>query len=69
MLDPKLNPRVIKAHEQAISEGYQGYIDPITGYFVMTSTYLKERGFCCGIGCRHCPWPIDDQNKAGRPVV
>lgn len=26
------------------------------GYMVMTSAYLKERGYCCGSGCRHCPW-------------
>ena len=69
MLDPKLNPRIIKAHEQAIAKGSQGYIDPISGYFVMTSVYLKKRGYCCGIGCRHCPWPIADQKKASRPVV
>lgn len=69
MLDPKLNQIVIKAHEEAIAKDYQGYIDPFTGYLVMTSNYLKNRGHCCGVGCRHCPWPIDVQKKAGRPEV
>lgn len=28
------------------------------GMYVMTEGYHLERGFCCGSGCRHCPfWP------------
>jgi hypothetical protein len=26
------------------------------GYMVFTEKYLKERGKCCGNGCRHCPY-------------
>jgi hypothetical protein len=26
------------------------------GRMVMTSEYHKRRGFCCGGGCRHCPF-------------
>ena len=26
------------------------------GYLVLTGAYLKNRGFCCGNGCRHCPY-------------
>ena len=26
------------------------------GLLVMTSKYHLERGFCCGNGCRHCPY-------------
>lgn len=25
-------------------------------YRVFTSKFLKERGFCCGNGCIHCPY-------------
>ena len=67
MLDPKSDPRLVKAHEQAITRGNAGYIDPYTGWFVMTAASLKDRGYCCGKGCRHCPWPPDVQKKAGRP--
>lgn len=26
------------------------------GKVIFTSLYLKERGKCCGNGCRHCPF-------------
>ena len=25
-------------------------------YLVFTELYLRERGYCCESGCRHCPW-------------
>lgn len=25
-------------------------------YLVFTATYLLKRGYCCGNGCRNCPW-------------
>jgi hypothetical protein len=25
-------------------------------YIVFTAKYLRERGYCCESGCRHCPW-------------
>jgi hypothetical protein len=27
------------------------------GLMVFTAAYLLRRGFCCGSGCRHCPYP------------
>ena len=38
------------------------YIDPLTGHKVMTSYYLLKRGFCCGTGCRHCPYEYDEND-------
>ncbi len=26
------------------------------GLIVFTETYLLQRGYCCGNGCRHCPF-------------
>ncbi len=26
------------------------------GYRVMTEKFLRERGYCCGNGCKHCPY-------------
>ena len=26
------------------------------GFVIFTEKYLKERGYCCGNGCRHCPY-------------
>lgn len=51
-----LTPRQLHAHAVAEARGDLGYIDPHTGLFVMTSRALRERGFCCDNGCRHCPY-------------
>ncbi len=47
--------------------GHRTYIDPASGYTVFTALALAERGECCGSGCRHCPYPADEQRRAGRP--
>jgi hypothetical protein len=26
------------------------------GYIVLTEKYHLEKGFCCGNGCKHCPY-------------
>lgn len=51
-----LDPRIVAAHDRADAKGQDGYIDPLTGYFVMTAGNLRRRGSCCGNGCRHCPY-------------
>jgi hypothetical protein len=34
-------------------------------YLVFTEAYHLKRGYCCGSGCRHCPWREDRiQNEA-----
>ena len=45
-----------RAHKLAISQGARRYIDPATGYSVMTEIAHLIRGSCCGSGCRHCPF-------------
>jgi len=32
------------------------YIDPVSGYLVLTSQAHLKRGICCGNRCRHCPF-------------
>jgi hypothetical protein len=27
-----------------------------TGYIVLTEKYHLDKGFCCGNGCKHCPY-------------
>ncbi len=46
----------LAAHQEAVAKGNAGYRDPATGLFVMTEAYLADRGYCCGNGCRHCPY-------------
>ncbi|GMI02877.1 hypothetical protein TrLO_g14081 [Triparma laevis f. longispina] len=43
-------------HKAAVAANEATYIDPKTGYKVMTSETLQKRGRCCGCGCRHCPY-------------
>jgi 23S rRNA (cytidine1920-2'-O)/16S rRNA (cytidine1409-2'-O)-methyltransferase len=33
------------------------------GLMVLTESFLLRRGYCCGSGCRHCPYPEGDQSK------
>lgn len=47
---------IIAAHGAAMDAGEQGYIDPVTGFYVMTAETHAARGFCCDNGCRHCPY-------------
>lgn len=35
-------------------EGEDYYME--NGYRVMKESYLKQRGYCCGKRCRHCPY-------------
>ena len=35
---------------------YDTYIDPASGYQVLTSQAHLKRGTCCGNVCRHCPF-------------
>lgn len=55
-VDPVLDERVRLAHDAACARGDAGYRDPSTGLFVFTRDYLSHRGWCCGNGCRHCPY-------------
>jgi len=29
------------------------------GYVVLTEKYHLEKGFCCGNGCKHCPYDFE----------
>ncbi|XP_046567534.1 uncharacterized protein LOC124275893 [Haliotis rubra] len=43
-------------HVVAMETKNDFYIDPATGYQVMTSLAHLKRGSCCGNECRHCPY-------------
>eukprot|EP01052_Picozoa_sp_SAG31_P010212 SAG31_NODE_552_length_14204_cov_14.295356_6_plen_255_part_00 len=56
-----------KKHEAAVHAGEHGYTDPATGYFVFTELAHKERGACCGNGCRHCAYAhVNVKNKPAK---
>lgn len=35
------------------------------GYIVFTEKYHLKRGYCCGSGCRHCPYKKNNKDKQG----
>ena len=39
---------------QPVSQDEDYYMDG--PYLVFTESYHRKRGYCCGSGCRHCPW-------------
>jgi Family of unknown function (DUF5522) len=49
---------ILAAHRAALAAGEGGYLDPVTGLFVMAAGHLAERGTCCDTGCRHCPYVV-----------
>ena len=37
------------------------------GLLVMTESYHRKRGYCCGSKCRHCPYEYKEVPKEERP--
>ncbi|MDE3236977.1 MAG: hypothetical protein KGO81_13575 [Bacteroidota bacterium] len=42
-----------------LTEGIDFYYDA-NGYMVLTEKYHLEKGYCCGHGCRHCPFNYEN---------
>jgi hypothetical protein len=43
---------------ERLIEGEHYYMSP-EGRVVFTEKYHLEKGYCCGNGCRHCPYDYD----------
>ena len=43
-------------------EGKDYYLE--NGLMVLTAHFLLRRGYCCGNGCRHCPYPKEQAKQA-----
>jgi len=41
--------------ERSLKEGEDFYYNK-DGLMVLTKAYLLKRGYCCGNGCKHCPY-------------
>jgi hypothetical protein len=48
--------QIIRVHAEALRAGEDTYVDPPSGFTVLTAGYLARRGSCCENGCRHCPY-------------
>jgi len=39
------------------------------GYMVFTEHFLLERGYCCGNGCKHCPYEYEKVPEPRRSTL
>lgn len=44
-----------KPLQDPLEEGVDYYMSD-HGYRIMTEHFLLKRGYCCGNGCKHCPY-------------
>jgi len=49
---------ILAVHGAALRADANTYVDPESGLTVLTAGYLARRGYCCGSGCRHCPYVV-----------
>lgn len=54
------NPKSSEKSEELV-EGRDYTVE--NGLFVFTRDYLLRRGYCCGSGCRNCPYPPSEKPK------
>lgn len=48
---------------ETVDKGY--YFE--NGFCVFTENFLLQRGYCCGNGCRHCPY--QPKHQAGNKIL
>jgi hypothetical protein len=49
-------------------EGEDFYYDE-QGLMVLTEKYHLDRGYCCGNGCRHCPFGYERVSEPRRSAL
>jgi hypothetical protein len=49
-------------------EGVHFYINE-DGFIVLTEKYHLEKGFCCGMGCQHCPYNYENVPEPRRSFL
>ncbi|MBL7731497.1 MAG: hypothetical protein JNM88_09995 [Chitinophagaceae bacterium] len=49
-------------------EGEDYYVNE-DGYVVFTEKYHLNKGFCCGNGCRHCPYQYENVPEPRRTAL
>jgi len=54
--------------QSELIEGVHFYINK-DGYFVFTEKYHLEKGFCCGMGCLHCPYNYENVPEPRRSLL
>jgi len=50
---------------QELIEGVHYYLND-DGLMVLTAEYHRQRGYCCGNGCLHCPFNYENVGEPTR---
>lgn len=51
-----------------LQEGKDFYYNE-QGLLVLTEQFLLQRGYCCGNGCKHCPYNWEKVNEQKRNLL
>lgn len=54
--------------QNELIEGIDFYINK-DGYIVLTEKYHLDKGFCCGMGCTHCPYYYENVPEPPRSML
>jgi hypothetical protein len=49
-------------------EGIHYYVND-DGLIVLTEQYHLEKGYCCGYGCKHCPYKYENVPEPRRTLL
>jgi hypothetical protein len=52
-------------NQTGLIEGIDFYVND-EGFIVLTEKYHLEKGFCCGMGCFHCPYNYENVPEGRR---
>ena len=55
-------------HMKNLKEGLDFYYDEHDN-IVLTAKYHLDKGYCCGHGCRHCPYDYEAVPEPRRTLV
>ena len=55
----------MRTDDNDFTEGIHFYYNE-SGYIVFTQKYHLQRGYCCGNGCRHCPYHYENVPEPAR---
>jgi len=54
--------------QDELIEGVHYYFNE-QGLMVLTEQYHKEKGYCCGMGCLHCPYHYENVPEPKRSLL
>nr|XP_023403999.1 uncharacterized protein C1orf53 homolog isoform X1 [Loxodonta africana] len=57
--------RIAEVHAAACAAGQLNYVDPASGYTVLTQLAHVRRGECCGSACRHVSGEVRPRAERG----